>query len=131
MIELKTLDHQDLLIKLVNNVKDSFVLTFQPIKIAMLFDNLISNSRKAYASQINITLSIKDEKLEIEYIDNGRGISSEIMDKIFNLGFSTTSGGAGMGMSHIEKILKELNDSSIIFDSTFNNGAKFIIRIKL
>ena len=96
MIELKTMDHQDLVIKLVNNVKDTFVLTFQPIKIAMLFDNLISNSRKAYASQIDIALFIKDNELEIEYIDNGRGIKSEIVSKIFNLGFSTTSGGAGI-----------------------------------
>ena len=130
MIELKTMDHQDLVIRFENNVKDDVTLTFQPIKIAMLFDNLISNSRKANASEININLFLQENELVIEFSDNGKGIISNIEDKIFDLGFSTTSGGAGMGMNHIQKILLELNISTIEFDSTFNNGAKFIMRIK-
>ncbi|CAA6813542.1 MAG: Histidine kinase [uncultured Campylobacterales bacterium] len=130
MIGLKTMDHQDLIILLENSIKDEVILTFQPIKIAMLFDNLISNSRKAKSTQINIKLIIIDNELEIEYFDDGKGIKEDIEGKIFNLGFSTTSGGAGMGMSHIRKILQELNDSIIKLDNSFRNGAKFIIRIK-
>ncbi|MEV9476955.1 ATP-binding protein [Aliarcobacter butzleri] len=130
MFELKTLDHQNLNIFISNNTNKEYIIKFQPIKIAMLFDNLISNSRKAYSSEINIKLFIKEYKLIIEYTDNGKGIDLTIQDKIFDLGFSTSLGGAGMGMGHIKKILEELNDSTIELDKTFINGAKFIIRIQ-
>jgi len=130
MIELKTMDHKPLVINLNNLVKIEFTLRFQPIQIAMLFDNLISNSRKAYATKIDIDILIKDDDLVITYHDNGKGVSSDIQDKIFNLGFSTTSGGAGMGMAHIKRILMELNHSSIELDKSLKSGAKFLIRIK-
>lgn len=131
MFELKTLDHQNLLINLNNDIHEKFIISFQPIKIAMLFDNLISNSRKAGSSKIYIKLSQIIDDLVIEYSDNGKGINPSIEDKIFNLGFSTTSGGAGMGMGHIQKILSELNNSTIQLDNNaYPNGAKFIIRIK-
>lgn len=128
MGEMKTLNHDELKINFTNNFSGEFILRFKPIEIAMLIDNLISNSRKAGANQIDIELINIDNNLELHMIDNGNGINEDIKDKIFNLGFTTTEG-SGMGLSHVTRILKPLN-GTIDFDEKYLDGTKFVIRIK-
>lgn len=128
MGEMKTLNHDELKINFTNNFSGEFILRFKPIEIAMLIDNLISNSRKAGANQIDIELINIDNNLELHMIDNGNGIKEDIKDKIFNLGFTTTEG-SGMGLSHVNRILKALN-GTINFDEKYVDGTKFVIRIK-
>lgn len=124
--EVQTLDHERIDIKFFNKFKGKFIKRFKPIEISMIIDNLISNSRKANATKFNIILDGKQDNLKLIFQDNGKGIDKDIREKIFNLGFTTTDG-SGMGLSHIVKILGQL-DGSLKLDSE-NEKTTFIMEI--
>ncbi len=125
--EINTLDHEKINIVLNNYFNEEFSIRFKPIEISMLIDNLVSNSKRAGATEIEITIQNDNNKLQLVFQDNGRGIDIEIQDKIFNLGFTTTDG-SGMGLSHINKILKSIN-GYIKFEEQ-KNKTVFIVEIK-
>ncbi|UPT67012.1 MAG: ATP-binding protein [Sphingobacteriales bacterium JAD_PAG50586_3] len=80
-----------------------FPYHFKPLELAIILDNLLSNSRKAKATEVNVDIkNSSDNTLNIYFTDNGNGIKSSIIDKIFNFGFTTTSG-SGLGLFHIKK----------------------------
>lgn len=124
--EVQTLDHERIDIKFSNKFKGKFIKRFKPIEISMIIDNLISNSRRANATKFNIILDGKQDNLKLIFQDNGKGIDEDIREKIFNLGFTTTDG-SGMGLSHIVKILGQL-DGSLKLDSE-SEKTTFIMEI--
>jgi anti-sigma regulatory factor (Ser/Thr protein kinase) len=113
-----------------NNIK--YVCDFEPIKINIIVDNLLSNSKKEEINAKNIIINFFSEKntLIMEYIDDGNGISSSIVDvnSIFDIGVTTTSG-SGLGMYHIKKLLKDMESSISVEKQT--KGVKFLIKFKI
>jgi signal transduction histidine kinase len=66
-----------------------------------LFDNSIywlSNSR-AREKRIEINFFYEEDKLIIDFWDNGPGIKEEFVDSLFEPGFSTKPRGTGLGLS--------------------------------
>ena len=59
------------------------------------------------------------------YRDNGKGIKSSILDRIFDYRFSTTGGG-GLGMCHIKDIVQNMN-GNIIVNNQLDKGVEFKI----
>jgi signal transduction histidine kinase len=118
---------QDPKIIVERGIDDVFELEIKPIELNIIIDNLISNSRRAKASEIIISFYIKDNLLEISFKDNGIGISEDNQDKIFDLGYTTTSG-SGIGLFHIKKIMNEMGgDININVDN--KKFTEFIITI--
>lgn len=114
------------------NNSASLIKRFGPMEVSIIVDNLISNAKKAGATQIMFTLRNSDKKtLLMSVQDNGPGISKDIesVDDIFSLGFSRSSG-SGLGLYHVRQSLDEIG-GSIAIDENNNNGAKFEIRIIL
>ncbi len=70
----------------------------------------------------------KNEKITIEVMDNGKGISAENLKKIFNLYFTTKSKGSGIGLSIVQKIITE-HDGIIDAVSKEGSGTKFTIML--
>jgi signal transduction histidine kinase len=62
--------------------------------------------------------------------DEGPGIPEEIRGKIFDLYFTTKSGGSGIGLSMTYRIL-QLHHGSIEVQSNVNCGTEFLLRIPL
>jgi len=62
--------------------------------------------------------------------DQGPGIPDEIREKIFNLYFTTKSGGSGIGLAMTYRIL-QLHHGSIEVQSSSEHGAEFLMRIPL
>ena len=114
-----------------NNIK--YKCKFEPIKINIIIDNLLSNSKKEEINAKNVTINFFKEKniLIMEYIDDGKGINSSIVDinSIFDIGVSTTEGGSGLGMYHIKELLDEMK-SSISVEKQLK-GVKFLIKFRL
>lgn len=105
-----------------------FERDFSPSEFTVIIDNLISNSLDANASHINIRIDVLDEDtLELRVKDDGTGISDEDLDKIFEFGFSTT-GGPGIGLYHVKKILKKYG--SVLVNNRLDKGVEFIIKVK-
>jgi len=83
----------------VASTPKEFGMEFPPIEMGILFDNLISNAKKARASKISFKLSIESGILMVRVHDNGRGLAADIEDPedIFERGFSRTKG-SGLGL---------------------------------
>jgi signal transduction histidine kinase len=62
--------------------------------------------------------------------DEGPGISKDIQEKIFDLYFTTKSGGSGIGLSMAYRIL-QLHHGSIEVQSNVSRGTEFLFRIPL
>ncbi|MCG3663408.1 ATP-binding protein [Aliarcobacter butzleri] len=108
------------------------ICKFEPIKISIILDNLLSNSKKEQigAKHVQINFSKENNDLIMEYIDDGKGLDSSIIDEnsIFEMGITTTTG-SGLGLYHIKELLKEMK--SDISVERQNQGIKFSIRFKI
>lgn len=100
-----------------------------------LFSNLISNSIKycnpdSDEAFIKINIKVMDSHAEILIEDNGIGINSEHLDKIFNMFYraSAISKGSGIGLYIVKEIVEKLS-GTISVDSTLNHGSTFTLTI--
>lgn len=93
-----------------NFVSKKLIKNFRPFEMTYVIDNLISNSKKASATEIEFKLSEEDESVILDVIDNGKGLSPKINDisSIFERNVTTTRGGAGLGLYDAKKILSKI-----------------------
>ncbi len=102
-----------------------------------VFMNILINachSIKEYKNSgiITITTYSENNNLIVKIKDNGRGIPSEIKDKIFTAGFTTKKKGIGSGLGlSISKKIIDLHKGSITFESESGKGSEFIITIPM
>jgi two-component system, NtrC family, nitrogen regulation sensor histidine kinase NtrY len=97
-------------------------------QLRRMFINLIRNSIQADASLINISLQEKNNFYKIFISDNGKGISFELKDKVFEANFTTKEKGMGLGLKLTKRFLEGINGSIKLADSS-NNGTVFEINI--
>ena len=104
-----------------------------PENLKQVFLNLIINARDVLdeGGKIKINIFEEDENLIIEFSDNGPGIPSEHIAKIFEPFYTTkdSSEGTGLGLSVCYGIIKNHNGSI-----TFKNldpGGCFEIKLPL
>lgn len=106
-----------------------YVCRFRPIEIAILFDNLISNAKKAGAQHMSINIANHGEdELEVRVRDDGSGIDPAIAARMFDRGVTTTYG-SGLGLHHIREVMKNLG-GHIKHNSNVRKGAEFILNIR-
>jgi len=97
-----------------------------PIDIIIVLDNLISNSFKHKASKIILSWTKIKDGVQLSFKDNGRGIADNIIDYIFDFGFTTSHRGSGIGLYHTKEIIENMN-GSIHVNNTIKNGVEFLI----
>jgi PAS domain S-box-containing protein len=83
--------------------------------------NGLEGARTALAASKFAVLRIADE---------GEGIPAEIREKIFDLYFTTKSGGSGIGLAMTYRIL-QLHHGSVEVQSRGGRGTEFLLRIPL
>jgi signal transduction histidine kinase len=106
-----------------------FTYNFKPLEIIIILDNLLNNSTKARATNVEITIGQFNENgMWIKVKDDGIGISKEHFDDLFDFGYTTT-GGSGIGLHHVRQILKKIN-GSITANTSLDNGAEFTIKVE-
>jgi len=94
-------------------------------RLKEVFHNLIDNAIKhGGADRIEISSIKKKNSCIICVKDNGKGISGEDIDNIFNMGYSKT--GTGFGLTIVKKII-EAHDGSISVKSREGRGTTFEI----
>ena len=90
--------------------------------------NLIMNAIQAIPKEkegrVEVALFVENEQLNITVTDNGKGISIEEKDKIFEPYFTTKSSGTGLGLAMVKNILHEFN-AEIDFESEVGVGTTF------
>jgi PAS domain S-box-containing protein len=96
-----------------------------------IFYNLIMNSLDAIDDNGEITIRSKrvnDDYCSIEFTDNGKGISPDILDSIFDPFFTTKDPdeGTGLGLYIVYELVKSMN-GDIVVESEPGKGATFRI----
>lgn len=108
-----------------NNIEH--IMKFRPMEIAIILDNLISNSRKAHANEVAVSVKSAGENyVNVLVQDDGKGIKNEAIKNIFDLAYTTTSG-SGLGLSQVKNIMEEMK-GSISYVSGIKGGAGFELR---
>ena len=99
-----------------------------------VFENLIRNSLDAMDKsegwiQIEPTHDKRHNDIIIRYADNGSGIAREHQQKIFEPGMSTKAHGWGLGLTVVQRIIREYHHGSIRIVKTSPEGTAFEIRL--
>lgn len=107
-----------------------FKLHFNPIEMGMVLENFISNAKKARASNITFTSTLKSKILKLVIEDDGKGLDKRITEKerIFEKGFTRTSG-SGLGLYFCKKKIENLGGELKLSELQPKRGAIFTIRM--
>jgi len=117
---------------------ENLIVTSKPGPINQILVNLIINSIiHGFDNQGHgkITIAVMDlnNQLYINYQDNGKGINSDIKNKIFEPFITTKrgSGGSGLGMHLVYNLITQALNGTISFESEPNNGVVFDINFPI
>ncbi|HHB94571.1 MAG TPA: HAMP domain-containing histidine kinase [Campylobacterales bacterium] len=105
------------------DLEDSKLL-IDPVKIARMIDNLISNAIKYNKRNGTIQIVLRDEYVLIS--DTGIGINSDKVNSIFDRysRFTNSAGGFGIGLNIVKSIADEYN-LKITVSSVLGEGTTF------
>jgi two-component system NtrC family sensor kinase len=99
--------------------------------------NIVGNAidavedRKQPQVQVSTLLDPEPGWMRVEVLDNGKGISPELLEDIFRPFVSTKgSKGTGLGLAVSRKILRE-HGGDIVVQSQLGKGSKFILRVPI
>ncbi|MBE9216072.1 HAMP domain-containing histidine kinase [Plectonema cf. radiosum LEGE 06105] len=106
----------------------STIVSLDKLQIQQVFDNIISNAIHFSPDFGKITISWQtfQEEILIKISDQGTGIPSEDMQKIFNPFYSHRAGGTGLGLTIAKKIVLD-HQGSIWVQNLAEGGAAFSI----
>lgn len=109
-----------------------------PGAIYQVITNLVMNSlahgfEHKDAGLIGISVQLRDGDVDIDYRDDGSGMSEEVRQRIFEPFFTTKrgQGGSGLGMHILFNLVTRLLGGSVRCESAPDQGVHFIIRFPL
>jgi signal transduction histidine kinase len=94
--------------------------------------NVIQNGAQAMqqGGRLEVMLEEEGKTAVLRVSDEGPGIPEDIREKIFDLYFTTKSGGSGIGLAMTYRIL-QFHHGSVEVQSKTERGAEFLLRIPL
>jgi signal transduction histidine kinase len=122
----------------VHGTAGSPTIIGDPVRLVQVITNLLNNAAKYTppAGRIDLTWGVGDGRAFIRVADNGRGISAEVLDRIFDMfvqerAGSDGAGGLGLGLGLVKRLV-ELHHGSVHASSPGQGqGATFEIRLPI
>jgi PAS domain S-box-containing protein len=114
-----------------------------PHQLRQLFTNLLTNAFEALSGAGVVAISASYQPSEedalgieshavpmvlVEVADNGPGVSSDLIDRIFSPFFTTKPRGSGLGLAIVRKIV-DAHDGRIDVSSQVGSGTRFRITL--
>ena len=124
LAESRLIDIQNYVQEYLTNYADSIKIQYNTdiderlekkisiLDLSLILDNLISNSKKANATELYISFSRKGRTYVVDFTDNGDGVDLSLFtaENMFEEGITNRRGGSGIGLSTIrDRLKKELN----------------------
>lgn len=117
-------------------VKPGILVKADPMRLGQVFDNLINNASKyASGSTVIVRLEAEGDHALIKFIDDGPGIDSEHLERIFQRFYRVpetrmAARGSGLGLYICRKIITA-HQGEIRAESEIGKGTTFIITIPI
>ena len=96
-----------------NSSNSELVLNLSPLEVSMLLDNIISNSVKAEAKKLSVSVNENSDYFWIDFVDNGYGLDGKFKPSdYFDAGITTTNG-SGIGLYNVKANRRRFGRRSI------------------
>ncbi len=122
-------------IAIYNKVPQELKIKCDEELISQVFYNLVENSIRALRfaqrkdKRIEIGLKIQDDKIVIQFYDNGPGIAPYDVPRIWNRFFSTRSKGTGLGLYFVKHVIEFVHKGRITVKSEWGDKTTFTIAL--
>ncbi len=147
MVDIHNLIEDSLRISVVSSAdaEIEIIREFDPVplvnldkhKVLQILVNLINNAKIACNDSLQVTKRITlrlysaNKHVIISVIDNGIGISTENINRIFNHGFTTRETGHGFGLHNSVLAAKEMGGQLSVQSAGIGKGAAFTLELPL
>jgi nitrogen fixation/metabolism regulation signal transduction histidine kinase len=113
---------------------EDIVIEADYAQIEQILINLIKNAVESFSDKQEGTIQLKayyaDDDALIQVVDNGIGISDDIIEDIFVPFYTTKESGSGIGLSLSKQIMQN-HGGTITVNSLPNKGSEFTLRFQL
>ncbi len=130
---LNTIKRNDINVEM--SLQPGLFVNANAYRLKQVFWNLLSNAVDSMSSRggkIKISCSKydndRDNKIKIEFSDQGCGIDRSIIPKIFDPFFTTKKVGTGLGLAIVQKIIQGYKGEIEVF-SEKGRGTRFVITL--
>lgn len=118
-----------------NAAEPRIVTRMDRTQLIRIITNLVKNATQAIedsapAPLIEVRVYRKGDKAKITVRDNGKGISVENKNRIFEPKFTTKTSGMGLGLGIIKNIVENYH-GTITFESTVTEGTTFTVTLPI
>lgn len=90
------------------------------------FLNVLSNTLHTGAARVRVSVRRKDETVEVQVQDDGRGMDPETRDRAFEPFFSRRSRGTGLGLAIARQVVED-HDGQITCESRPGEGCRMTL----
>ena len=98
------------------------------MRTEQILHNLVENAKRV-AARIEIRLGGDEEDLALRVVDDGPGVSAEVLAKLFEaFGPSTAQKGSGLGL-HVSREAARAQGGDLLLESTGAEGSVFLLRL--
>ncbi|NQZ10700.1 MAG: hybrid sensor histidine kinase/response regulator [Algicola sp.] len=124
-------DHQIIIQCDEDIIIDSFPGALSQVVINLINNSLIHGFENQNVGVINIDVAQQGEVVSLVYSDDGKGISAEMLPKIFSQYYTSKpdEGGSGLGLYLVKSIVEKKLDGALYCTSEVGNG--IILKINL
>ena len=112
-------------------LEDEIIAKLDRTQLIRVITNLVKNAIQAIPEEqenklVFVTVFRQNNEVKIAVKDNGKGISRENQERVFEPKFTTKSSGMGLGLAIIKNIIENYN-GTITFETEPNVGTEFLV----
>lgn len=115
--------------------KERVFATVCPQEIKQVVLNLVTNALDSVSEngQVQVELSTKNNLANLRVVDNGCGMTPEVLEHLFEPFFTTKQNGqgTGLGLSITYRIVKEHGGAIVPFSNGASRGSEFTVTLPL
>jgi signal transduction histidine kinase len=116
-----------------SNLNEDYTIPINKPLFSWVIENLVKNAVDAMNNKGTINIIISQEQVDkiiIDVIDNGNGMTKKQAKQAFNAGFTTKKRGWGLGLTLVKRIVEEYHGGKIkIKNSEIDKGTTFRIEM--
>lgn len=106
------------------------------VELERIFSNLMTNALQAMVEgrrgEVRITAARRGKRVEVRVADNGRGMTEDVMRRVFEPFYTTkgVGGGLGLGLAMVYRIVERMN-GKVLIESASDEGAAVTVDLPL